>query len=78
MLRTDLVPKEAAERWLKHLREELPTLAFKSSQQKQKSRLGQRRLPKLKARCARQLAADQARMLSSRHRTSSHRHDCAT
>ncbi|CAI9107458.1 OLC1v1006811C2 [Oldenlandia corymbosa var. corymbosa] len=36
----DLVPKEAAEKWLKYLREELPTVAFKCSTQEQKSNLG--------------------------------------
>lgn len=42
----DLVPREVAEAWLKYLREELPTVAFKCSTQKQASNLGQRRLPK--------------------------------
>ncbi|KAI3787888.1 hypothetical protein L2E82_00383 [Cichorium intybus] len=36
----DLVPREAAEKWLKYLREELPAVAFKCSTQKQKSNLG--------------------------------------
>ncbi|KAJ8559357.1 hypothetical protein K7X08_003415 [Anisodus acutangulus] len=36
----DLVPMEAAEKWLKYLREELPTVAFKCSTQEQKSNLG--------------------------------------
>ncbi|XP_009612778.1 guanine nucleotide-binding protein-like NSN1 [Nicotiana tomentosiformis] len=36
----DLVPREAAEKWLKYLREELPTVAFKCSTQEQKSNLG--------------------------------------
>ncbi|KAK9057426.1 hypothetical protein SSX86_022261 [Deinandra increscens subsp. villosa] len=35
----DLVPREAAEKWLKYLREELPAVAFKCSTQKQKSNL---------------------------------------
>ena len=35
-----------AEAWLKYLREELPTVAFKCSTQKQASNLGQRHLPK--------------------------------
>ncbi len=39
----DLVPREAAEAWLKHLREELPTVAFKCSTQKQRENTGQRR-----------------------------------
>ena len=42
----DLVPREVAEAWLKYLREELPTVAFKCSTQKQASNLGQRHLPK--------------------------------
>lgn len=36
----DLVPREAVEKWLKYLREELPTVAFKCSTQEQKSNLG--------------------------------------
>ncbi len=44
--RADLVPREVAEAWLKYLREELPTVAFKCSTQKQASNLGQRHLPK--------------------------------
>ncbi|KAI3411670.1 CP-type G domain-containing protein [Psidium guajava] len=36
----DLVPKEAAEKWLKYLREELPAVAFKCSTQEQRSNLG--------------------------------------
>ncbi|OIT07148.1 PREDICTED: guanine nucleotide-binding protein-like NSN1 [Nicotiana attenuata] len=36
----DLVPREAAQKWLKYLREELPTVAFKCSTQEQKSNLG--------------------------------------
>ncbi|KAI3829823.1 hypothetical protein L1987_03951 [Smallanthus sonchifolius] len=36
----DLVPREAAEKWLKYLREELPAVAFKCSTQEQKSNLG--------------------------------------
>ncbi|KAK7384958.1 hypothetical protein VNO78_30661 [Psophocarpus tetragonolobus] len=35
----DLVPKEALEKWLKYLREELPTVAFKCSTQQQRSNL---------------------------------------
>jgi nuclear GTP-binding protein len=37
----DLVPREAGEAWLKHLREELPTVAFKSSTQQQATGLQQ-------------------------------------
>ncbi|CAN4093637.1 unnamed protein product [Withania somnifera] len=36
----DLIPREDAEKWLKYLREELPTVAFKCSTQEQKSNLG--------------------------------------
>ncbi|XP_055813040.1 guanine nucleotide-binding protein-like NSN1 [Solanum dulcamara] len=36
----DLIPREAAEKWLKYLREESPTVAFKCSTQEQKSNLG--------------------------------------
>ena len=35
----DLVPKEVVERWLKHLRNEFPTVAFKSSTQSQSQNL---------------------------------------
>ena len=37
---TDLVPREAAEKWLKYLREEFPAVAFKCSTQEQRSNLG--------------------------------------
>lgn len=37
------MPKEVAESWLKYLREELPTVAFKCSTQKQANNLKQRR-----------------------------------
>uniref|UniRef100_A0A803LAI1 CP-type G domain-containing protein n=1 Tax=Chenopodium quinoa TaxID=63459 RepID=A0A803LAI1_CHEQI len=36
----DLVPREAVEKWLKYLREELPAVAFKCSTQEQRSNLG--------------------------------------
>ncbi|KAJ0559862.1 putative GTP-binding protein, orthogonal bundle domain superfamily [Helianthus annuus] len=36
----DLVPREAAEKWLTYLREELPAVAFKCSTQEQRSNLG--------------------------------------
>ncbi|XP_068652378.1 guanine nucleotide-binding protein-like NSN1 [Aristolochia californica] len=36
----DLVPREAVEKWLKNLREELPAVAFKCSTQLQRSNLG--------------------------------------
>jgi len=37
----DLVPRENLQKWLKYLRAELPTIAFKSSVQNSRSRLGQ-------------------------------------
>jgi nuclear GTP-binding protein len=37
----DLVPKEAVESWLKHLREEFPTIAFKASTQEKATKLMQ-------------------------------------
>lgn len=43
---SDLVPREAVEKWLKYLREELPTVAFKCSTQEQKSNLGWKSGPK--------------------------------
>jgi len=45
----DLVPKEVAEAWLKYLRQELPTLAFRCSTQKQAVNLkqGRERAPKV-------------------------------
>ncbi|XP_058100438.1 guanine nucleotide-binding protein-like NSN1 [Magnolia sinica] len=36
----DLVPREAVEKWLKYLREELPAVAFRCSTQEQRSNLG--------------------------------------
>lgn len=42
----DLIPREAAEKWLKYLREELPAVAFKCSTQEQKSNLGWKSAPK--------------------------------
>ncbi|PIA55919.1 hypothetical protein AQUCO_00700321v1 [Aquilegia coerulea] len=36
----DLVPREAVEKWLKYLREELPAVAFKCSTQEQRSNYG--------------------------------------
>ncbi|GAB2281968.1 Guanine nucleotide-binding protein-like nsn1 [Dionaea muscipula] len=36
----DLVPREAVEKWLKYLREEFPTVAFKCSTQEQRANLG--------------------------------------
>ncbi|KAH6817042.1 GTP-binding family protein [Perilla frutescens var. frutescens] len=42
----DLVPREAVEKWLKYLREELPAVAFKCSTQEQKSNLGWKSAPK--------------------------------
>ncbi|CAD5322328.1 unnamed protein product [Arabidopsis thaliana] len=36
----DLVPREAAEKWLMYLREEFPAVAFKCSTQEQRSNLG--------------------------------------
>ncbi|XP_071960876.1 guanine nucleotide-binding protein-like 3 homolog [Antedon mediterranea] len=41
----DLVPKENAEKWLKHLRNEFPTVAFKASTQTQKQNLGRSKIP---------------------------------
>lgn len=39
----DLIPRENLERWLKHLRNELPTLAFKASTQSQRNNLSHSR-----------------------------------
>ncbi|KAI8870872.1 P-loop containing nucleoside triphosphate hydrolase protein [Ramicandelaber brevisporus] len=38
--KSDLVPREALEGWLRHLRNEFPTIAFKASTQQQRSNLG--------------------------------------
>lgn len=38
----DLVPREVAEKWLKYLREELPTVAFKCNTQQQRTNLGRK------------------------------------
>ena len=37
---TDLIPKENLQPWLKYLRNEFPTIAFKASTQSQANRLG--------------------------------------
>lgn len=42
----DLVPKEALAAWLQYLRQELPTILFKSSTQQQAKNLGQKQLHK--------------------------------
>jgi hypothetical protein len=45
---SDLVPRESVEKWLKYLREELPTVAFKCSTQQQRSNLGWKSSKKVK------------------------------
>ncbi|KAG0569975.1 hypothetical protein KC19_6G129400 [Ceratodon purpureus] len=42
----DLVPREVAEQWLKYLREELPTVAFKCNTQQQRTNLGRKSFAK--------------------------------
>jgi nuclear GTP-binding protein len=37
----DLVPRDVADKWIKYLRREYPTIGFKSSTQKQRSNIGQ-------------------------------------
>jgi nuclear GTP-binding protein len=39
-LGVDLVPKEAVEKWLTYLREEMPSVAFKCNTQEQRTKLG--------------------------------------
>jgi nuclear GTP-binding protein len=41
----DLVPRETVEAWLKYLRNEYPTVAFKASTQTQRTNLGQSTVP---------------------------------
>ncbi|XP_038061806.1 guanine nucleotide-binding protein-like 3 homolog [Patiria miniata] len=41
----DLVPSENVEKWLKHLRNEFPTVAFKASTQLQRQNLAQSKVP---------------------------------
>ncbi|XP_046840446.1 guanine nucleotide-binding protein-like 3 homolog isoform X2 [Xenia sp. Carnegie-2017] len=41
----DLVPTSIVEKWLKHLRNEFPTIAFKASTQTQKQHLAQSKVP---------------------------------
>ena len=53
----DLVPREVAERWLKYLREELPTVAFRCSTQRQAANLTQRTVPLGKGAAAKKAAA---------------------
>ncbi|KAI8799888.1 P-loop containing nucleoside triphosphate hydrolase protein [Cladochytrium replicatum] len=45
----DLVPREISEAWLKYLREEFPTVAFKASTQQQRDNLGQSKISAKKA-----------------------------
>ena len=40
----DLVPRDIVQKWLKYLRNEFPTVAFKASTQQQRSNLGQSKL----------------------------------
>jgi len=42
----DLVPREVVEQWLKYLREELPTVAFKCNTQQQRTNLGRKTFAK--------------------------------
>ena len=51
----DLVLEEALEKWLKYLREELPTVAFKCSTQQQRSK---GRIASKKAKSSNCLGAD--------------------
>ena len=44
--KADLVPREVLQKWLKYLRSEFPTLAFKCSTQKQARNLSQKRVAK--------------------------------
>ncbi|XP_071495295.1 guanine nucleotide-binding protein-like 3 homolog [Diadema antillarum] len=41
----DLVPREIVEKWLRHLRNEFPAVAFKATTQTQKSNLSQSKVP---------------------------------
>ncbi len=51
------MPREVAERWLKYLREELPTVAFRCSTQRQAVNLTQRSMPVGKGAAAKRAAA---------------------
>ncbi len=51
------MPREVAERWLKYLREELPTVAFRCSTQGQATNLSQRSVPVGKGAAAKRAAA---------------------
>lgn len=42
----DLVPKEILSKWLQHLRQRVPAIAFKASTQKQKQNLARRKVKK--------------------------------
>ncbi|XP_054751106.2 uncharacterized protein LOC129256912 [Lytechinus pictus] len=43
--KVDLVPREITEKWLKHLRNEFPAVAFKATTQTQRSNLSQSKVP---------------------------------
>ncbi|KAJ3075753.1 Guanine nucleotide-binding protein-like 3 [Podochytrium sp. JEL0797] len=45
----DLVPRDVVEKWLKYLRNEFPTIAFKASTQSQRTNLGRSNIPTDKA-----------------------------
>lgn len=42
--KVDLVPKEVAEKWIKYLKNEFPTIAFKASTQNQRNNLGRSKI----------------------------------
>lgn len=43
--KVDLIPREITEKWLKHLRNEFPAVAFKATTQSQRSNLAQSKVP---------------------------------
>ena len=55
---TDLVPRDAVEAWLKHLRQVAPTIAFKCSTQRQSTNLGQSKNRTMESKSSVCLGAD--------------------
>lgn len=46
--KADLVPREILDKWLRYLRKELPTIAFKASTQQQGQKLGRKKMKSIK------------------------------
>uniref|UniRef100_A0A914C9Z6 Guanine nucleotide-binding protein-like 3 homolog n=1 Tax=Acrobeloides nanus TaxID=290746 RepID=A0A914C9Z6_9BILA len=63
----DLVPKENIKEWLKYLRSELPTIAFKASTQEQSNKLGRFSYSNLNSQSSKCIGADLVMKLLSNY-----------